>query len=186
MVKNITLLSAFASVIGGVFGCASSRQSSAVEIAPAGREVAFEAARDVLREYRFTLERVDAQAGVITTAPRDSAGLAMPWDTQQTHLSQDVSDFVNHQQRRVRVLVDTRVDVEVFIDRVHSPGLRVPARATALWSVTDDPRESSRGAGYQYTVTRERDVALERRIADRIERRMNERAAALSEATPAM
>ncbi len=171
--------------LGAGIGCASQRASNNVSIASQEYTAAFESARDVLREYKFTLERVDAQQGVITTAPKDSAGLATPWDTHQTYVSQDISDLVNHQQRRVRITFPDAdvslgagkfVSVEVYVDRLHSPGLRVPSRATSLWTVSRDPVASARGVAYQYTVARERDTALEKRIADRVERRIRERA----------
>jgi hypothetical protein len=184
----------FAAMLSGTLvgpGCASNRVDTNVRIAPDQYTAAFEAARDVLREYKFTLERVDAQQGIITTAPKDSAGLATPWDTQQTHLSQDISDFVNHQQRRVRVTFpqntavggsgevtsDRLVQVEVYVDRLHSPGLRVPSRAPTLLSISRDPVANARGVAYQYPVTRQRDGELEKRIADRVQKRLEERAA---------
>lgn len=169
-------------IIAATGGCASSRPNSDVTFSQERYTQAFDAARDTLREYKFTLERVDADEGIITTASLDSAGLAAPWQTHQTHLSQDAGDFLNHQQRRARVtFVPVTIDgvtqrvaqVEVYVDRLHSPGLRVPARASTLWSVSNDPVAASRGVTYLHSVPRERDTSLEKRIADRIERKLS-------------
>src|SRR5262249_15003949 len=64
---------------------------------------AFDAARDVLRENRFDLNRVDGHAGVITTFTKPSAGLLSPWDSEQSTFGQEVDDLMDYQQRRIRV-----------------------------------------------------------------------------------
>jgi len=188
-------------LLAAPFGCASSRPQATIHVDPGNYTQTFDAARRVLRSHRFDLERVDAAAGVITTAPKESAGLASPWDLDQTYFSQDLADTLNHQRRRVRITFPLATEqamqtelapqtepalqtnpapqlaqaariarVEVFVDRVQSPGLRIPARAPTLWSVTTDPAQSARGVSYQYDTTRTRDPALERRLADEIER----------------
>lgn len=168
-------------------GCASGREGSEVVVQKDAYAATFDATRRVLRSHRFELERVDAAAGVITTAAKNSAGFATPWDLDQTTFAQDLGDLINHQRRRVRVTFrdgmgkggsgETDVaggwgvaDVEVFIDRVQSPGLRVPSRAPTLWSVATDPAQSARGVSYQYETPRTRDVELEKRLADEIEK----------------
>ena len=60
-------------------GCATSRPAE-FATAPGGYAAAFDAAREVLREFRFELERVDARSGIITTRPKATAGLATLWD----------------------------------------------------------------------------------------------------------
>ncbi len=66
-------------------------------------EVAFNAARDVLSEYRFELDRIDARGGVLTTRPKATSGLATPWDREQVGLDQELEDLASQQQRRVRI-----------------------------------------------------------------------------------
>src|SRR5204862_8124944 len=105
---------------------------------------AFDATRDLLRSYHFSLERVDAAAGVITTGYKATAGLATPWDREQSGLSQEFEDLLNQQSRRVRVTFRPSVGggdehpieqpfnsnealvgrVEVIIYRMQTPGLR--------------------------------------------------------------
>lgn len=166
-------------------GCASNRPQPTVAIAADAYPGGFDAAREALRSAGFELDRVDAQAGTITSQPRASAGLATPWDTQQTSAMQELSDLVNQQRRRVRItftaagsdappVAGTPVEarVEVFIDRLQQPGLRVPSKAVTLWSVARDPALAERGQGSGYQTPVNRDVDLERRIADEIERLM--------------
>lgn len=166
-------------------GCASSRAEPKVAIGAGSYSSGFDAAREALQSAGFELDRVDAQAGTITSQPRASAGLATPWDTQQTGMMQEVSDLVNQQRRRVRITFTAagteappapggpvEASVEVIVDRLQQPGLRVPSRAVTLWSVTRDPALTERGLGSGYQTPVNRDGDLERRIADEIERRM--------------
>lgn len=69
----------------------------------AGESGAFDLARDVLREEGFMLDRVDAAAGVITTRPKTTAGVATPWDSEQSSAEQEIDDLANRQQRTVRI-----------------------------------------------------------------------------------
>lgn len=83
-------------------GCAGSG-SPEFRVAADQYDATFEAARDVLAEYRFTLSRVDARAGVITAGPKTTGGLFTPWDTEQSRFSQEWEDTLNKQQRRIEV-----------------------------------------------------------------------------------
>ena len=60
-----------------------------MRVEPGQYAVAFDTARDVLRDNLFTLDRVDGRAGVITTQAKRSAGLASPWDGEQSTAEQD-------------------------------------------------------------------------------------------------
>lgn len=170
-------------------GCASTRPQPTVAIAADSYASGFDAARETLRAAGFELDRVDAAAGTITSQPKASSGLATPWDTQQTGLTQEVSDLLNQQRRRVRITFTAagtdappapggpvEATVEVYIDRLQQPGLRVPSKAVTLWSVTRDPVQAERGLGSGYQTTVQRDRELERRLADDIERRMQRQA----------
>lgn len=63
----------------------------------------FEVVKNVLREYRFELERIDARHGVITTRPKPSAGLVTPWDKEQSTTRQEAEELINQEMRAVRV-----------------------------------------------------------------------------------
>lgn len=141
-------------------------------------EQAFDAARKVLSSHGFELERVDAVNGVISTAPKSSAGLATPWDLDQTTFKQEMDDFLNYQERRVRIefardahLPDSKWvgNVTVNMYRHQTPGSRVPSKSATLWTATRDPLKDQQGLGLYYKVPTKRDTKLERRLAEEIE-----------------
>jgi hypothetical protein len=163
--------------------CGRSARTSDVAIDAGSYDVAFDAAKEVLREQGFRLERIDAAKGIITTQPRHSAGLATPWNMDDSGLGQEIEGFVNEQRRRVTVLFEPDSDtsaadggmvcrVRVTVYRTQSPGWRVSSRTPTLPSVTTDPALSARGLGYGYETPRSRDVALERRLAGSIGERL--------------
>lgn len=102
MAIRVQLVLVLALLLGG---CASraGRGSAEVMIAPGDYARAFDAARDVLAASRFSLERVDARAGVITTRPKATVGLATPWDAEQATIEQEFDDLINQHERRVRI-----------------------------------------------------------------------------------
>lgn len=180
--RSIALSLFLASMLAG---CASSRPDPSVTMAGDAYAAGFDAAREALREAGFELDRVDAAAGTITSQPKASSGLATPWDTQQSGMMQEVSDLLNQQRRRVRITFTAagsqtppgpsgpvEATVEVYVDRLQQPGLRVPSKAVTLWSVTRDPVRAERGLGPGYQTPVQRDRELERRIADDIEHRL--------------
>jgi len=170
-------------------GCRSSRPNASLAVSAGEYATAFDAARETLRSHGFDLERVDSTAGIILSQPKASAGLATPWDLDQSGLGQEAADLVNHHKRRVRITfagegVGDQVQtdkpltatVSVFIDRVQSPGLRIPSKAPMIWSVTSDPARTQQGVGSQYQAPVERDSELELRLAEEIETRIAKRA----------
>lgn len=173
-------------------GCAEGNRSTSLEV-PAGEyATAFDAARQVLRDYRFDLDRVDARAGVITTASKESAGLATPWDAEQTTLGQEVEDLLAEQRRRVRVTFEPRdtggtgssgdlldaggrvldAKVEVFVERVYVRGVKPSPRAILLSRQWYDPVSISRGQSPRYEAPLSRDEGLARRLSAEIRRRL--------------
>jgi hypothetical protein len=171
-------------------GCSSKATSPEFQVGSGQYGAAFDATREVLRDYRFQLERVDAQQGVITTQPKATAGLVSFWDREQSTLGQEADDLVNNQSRVVRVsfenaagpaeaavdasgLLKARVEVTVF--RRQTPGLRVPSRAVALTTVTRNPQAETLGTGSDYNVPVSQDTRLAVRLAGEIERRLLKR-----------
>lgn len=111
-----TLLSAAA-----LGGCSTSRTTTrVVEVAPGRYAEAFDAARETLRDYDFTLDRVDARTGVITSEPRFSVGMANPVDPIQSTARQEIQDLMNQQDRRVRVAF-ARPGVEPVFEPASTP-----------------------------------------------------------------
>lgn len=145
---------------------------------PAGRyNDAFVAARTVLRDSGFDIERVDARAGVITTLPKPSAGWATPWDTEQSTAAQETSDLFNRQRREVRIAFEPAPAegepvsgvVTVTVSRVQSPGVRPNSRSIQLTTISRDPALSDRGVWIGYAVAVTRDSDLEARLARKVE-----------------
>lgn len=178
--RYLVLLAAAA--LGGCAG--GGARSTEFEVPPGRYEAAFDSVRDVLAGYRFELARVDAAAGVIATTPKTTAGLATPWDADQTTLEQDLDDLVNKQQRVARVTFEApgpdirtatgpvRGRVEVVIERVRRPGWRLDTTSLRLSSFTEDPALRERGLWPRYTVATEQDPLLAGRLAADIRRKL--------------
>lgn len=107
---------AAAGVTGGLGGCSHNDPSAdlttggdvarpvpALVLATGEYPRAFASSRDVLRDFGFTLERVDAQAGVITTQPKGTGGLVTPWDQEQTTFAQELEDAGQRHRRVARL-----------------------------------------------------------------------------------
>lgn len=84
-------------------GCARLHHDSTVAVSSGAYASSFEHAKQVLRDQNFDLDRVDARTGVITTKPKSTAGLATPWDAEQTSLGAEADDFLSNRARVVRV-----------------------------------------------------------------------------------
>ena len=193
----------------GVAGCASGggrvRADAAgdegrvatFQVGPGEYAGAFDAARRVLLDARFELDRIDAAAGVITTHPKATSGLATPWDTEQSTIGQEISDMVNHQRRRVRVTFrpteestgDGSVDlrtlgapilgrVDVVIERLHRPGWRLETTSIHLSRQAMDPTYRERSMWPTYAVAVSQDPALARRLACKMQDRTRQLAEA--------
>lgn len=174
---------------GGAGGCASDGPST-FEVPEGGYPVAFDSAKDMLREMRFDLDRVDARAGVITTRPKASAGFATPWDVEQSTLGQEWSDLLNRHFRVVRIEFTPapgaqraelgsptapqpadsdlrehsgpmRATVRVSLERLSRPGWRPSTASIGLSSFVVDTVNGS--AWFTTPVTR--DTRLESRLS---------------------
>lgn len=178
-----------AALLCALGGCGASGPP-AFQVQAGQYQAAFNASRDVLRDYRFAIERVDAAEGVISTKDKSSAGLATPWDGVQTTPKQELSDMLNEQHRRVRITfrptgdspstdppssqTSCEGDVQVVIYRVQSALVRPSSRSIQLTTTAVDPGLSAKQIWSKYDVPVERDEALERRIARAIEVRLAE------------
>lgn len=193
-----------------VGGCAGvPRGPSTFEIPAGGYAATFEAAKAALIDARFELDRVDARSGVISAQPRRSVGLARPWDNQPSTPSQAIEEMMHSHSRVVRITIgpvpppeDVRgtqaapppsptdlrqVDeplvghVRVVVFRHHRPGWRADPSGVTLAGVSQDVLLTERGMWPGYTVAVRRDVALERRLAAAIRRRVGEESPTLSQ-----
>lgn len=177
---------ALALLLSLLAGCAGASGDARFDVPAGSYSRAFDATRSVLRDYRFPIERVDARAGVITTRPKATAGLATPWDAEQSTPGQEIEDLLNDQRRRVRVVfqpadpgASTLSDdapliahVEVGVYRVQNPGLRLPPGAISQGSLSVDPALRQRWVTYGMETPVARDSRLAGRIARDIERRL--------------
>lgn len=120
-----------AAVLAGVClagGCASrtDRGDASFVIDAAEYRQAFTIARDVLRDHRYEPDRVDAQAGVITTAPREGAGLLAAWTIASA--STAAEDTINPHRRTAEIRFEPAEDrsapPEGAADALARPGLR--------------------------------------------------------------
>lgn len=124
---------------------------------------AFDAAKDVVREYSFELDRVDAASGVISTAPRAWSGAATPWVPFGSTPGDALGGFVQFEQRTARVEFlpaeegverpadmrsyegPIRAEVSVTVERLYRPGRRVDATSVRLSGFTADPTIDPKG-----------------------------------------
>lgn len=186
--RTLCLLSACSvlSAVSLLGGCAA-RVDAPREfaVAPGHYPAAFDATRELLRGMDFTLERVDADSGVISTEPRFSRGLLEPWDATQTGLSDEWEDTVNMQARSVRVTftqdggeptddaAETTATVWVTLYRNHRSGRRLDSEWVGASTFARDPLQQARHTSV-YLVPTRRDEALEARLADKILRELGE------------
>lgn len=180
----VVIATALLSALGTLGGCGSTTEKPELSIASDEYSDAIAATRDVLRSYRFQIDRVDAAEGVVTTAPKSSSGLATPWDAEQSSFNQELEDLGNMQERRVRVTFDraTTPDadakitarVEVVIDRVQRPGWRPTPKSVRHSTVTMDPDLAARQMWPTYSVPIRQDPEFASEIAGKIGRKLGE------------
>lgn len=185
-------------LLAGSAGCVGGSSEPTFSVSGTDYPRAFDAARETLLQAGFDLERVDAGEGIITTAPRGSAGLLSPWDTQQSSLADEVDDFVNDQRRRVRIeflpLTDGNEDeglppgvpvavapldgdeiearVRVVIERRLTPGRTIEPVSIRRSNRFIDPTLGARQMLPVAWVAVREDPALARRLAARIQAQM--------------
>lgn len=99
-----TILCIAIAAAASIGGCATplAPQGTAT-VERADYQAAFDRTRDALVDLGFTLNRVDAAAGVVTTDPLIGRGAFGPWQRQQHTLGAEVADALHAQSRSVRV-----------------------------------------------------------------------------------
>lgn len=188
--------------VGGLLGGCAAPGPTELSIAPGRYAAAFDAAREVLRDARFDIDRVDARAGVITTTRRVATGVALPWDMAGTSADQQVEDFMNRQSKRIRVSFEPAaaatepkepapirdllgaepgelvMRVRVLVEREQRPTWRLESTSVRLSTRSGDPALARRAMEPGYAVVLREDVELGGRLAARIARRLEEAAGA--------
>lgn len=183
--RTTCLLLAAAAVVTAA-GCAGTTADEPQGVASAGSvtsdryAAAFDVARDVLRDNRFQLDRVDAAAGVITT--------------QRSNGARDAVDVLQRRQRYAIVSfapagspagtmasadADLRdgsapldVSVKVIIERIEVPGWRLPGSSIRLSSHSVDPDKVKAELEPLYAVPVGEDADLAAELAGQIREKL--------------
>lgn len=181
----LTLLIAIAG-LHTLGGCASRAESRSFEI-PAGRYPdAIIATRDTLRAAGYTLERIDAASGEISTTERTVAGLAAPFAKENRTLSGLAADTLTDRPRTVRVRfrdardplappradAPVRAEIDAMIWKRVNPGWRVETETSRRNLVSRDPAERARGVSPSAHIPVRRDDAFARLLVERITNRL--------------
>ena len=179
-------------VLGGCAGQSERRDNAmgravvATPIADAHADQVFDAARETLMGFRFALDRVDARRGVITTHPKRTAGIATPWDKEQSGIDQEWEDLLNEQRRVVRIEFDPageqaadqertmRIQVEVV--RTHRPNWRIETESVRLSHHAQSRDADGVLEPGSFTEVVGLDERFAQRIADAIETRLSSEA----------
>lgn len=183
-------------------GCASTEPYGPADRAVIAAEDytrGFDAARDVLRETGFRIDRLDAAAGVITTRFKPTAGLASPWDREQSGLDDEVRELFNREGRIARVTfipsqrppddfdlrsVTQPVLVQVRVERfrVQRAQWQVETSAISLSSRTENPQAVAQGLEPAFASSIGPDEPLARRLRRAIIARVAQPAATITPA----
>jgi hypothetical protein len=175
-------------------GCTPANVAPTFDVSQGDYARAFDASVETLREYRFKVDRVDAAAGVVTTFPKSSSGLATPWDVEQSTPTQEVEDLVAFNSRQVRITFEPRAlagrvappreatttfeagpmvgRVEAVILRRYVRGWRVSPAAILQSDFTFDTQAAAKGQPQQFDAPLTRDERLAARLASRIRARL--------------
>ncbi|MGV6814568.1 MAG: hypothetical protein ACWA5W_06095 [Phycisphaerales bacterium] len=156
------------------------QSASRGEFAPDQYEIIFRAAREVLSEYRFGINRVDLSRGILTTHPKRTSGLATLWDREQSSLDQELEDFANQHEREVRITftvpeehtqAPATMRVEVMVYRIHRPNWRLEPESIRL-----STHAQSRNTAGQLEKTSFREaLTKDNQLADRIAQAIQDR-----------
>lgn len=146
-------------------------------------EAVFDRAKQVLRDANFTIDRVDARRGVITTEATPSVGLITPWLGHHRTDGEAWQGFVHHEQRRATVLFepaggepeDLRTfdgeiafTVRVDVERIEQPGRRHDASGILFTSTSPKLEDDRSIGGTPVAVVRRTDVPFSDFLTARI------------------
>ncbi len=182
-------------------GCRSTSGPNEIAITPGQYSIAFAAARDVLRDERWIVERVDSRAGVITTQETYTSSATAPGDRQLASTLSAPADAINRQQRIIRITFEPETPagapsdladysgpmvmrVRATVLRVQSPGWRVPNNSVRYASRSIDQDLVARNLQPDYAVPIDEDDVTSSRLASLIAARLNAHSAPTGETEP--
>jgi hypothetical protein len=188
MVRITVIVMAFALCL---LGACTAGNPAELRIEPGQYPAAFAAAQETLREIDFSLDRVDAYSGVLTTHPKFSAGIARPWAREQATISSEIEDLFNRQARQARVVFvpvsgtmkDSPPDlrsgdrallmrVEISLLRRQRPGWRLETSAVRSSTHSSDPLLAAQGMEPSYDTVVDSDTALAAQITGQVASRI--------------
>ena len=145
---------------------------------------AFDAAKGMLRDHRFQLDRIDARAGVITSRPASSAGYFTPWIRHTASTAEAVDASLNRERRIAAVGFapaddstvddlrsyqgDIAVTVGVAVERVLTPGARHTTTSIRLSSTYTNPAWLERDMQPHHAVFAGIDLPLAERMRENL------------------
>jgi len=170
-------------------GCAAPRAGveNPTRIAASEYDRVFEEAVEVLRDYRFRVDRRDRRFGVITTEPRTAGSVLEPWAEGNQTFDQALENTIQHQRRIIRIELSRReggeateaasdravADYELLVRAQLQRRQRVTGPLNT--AVTSSVQRGARGGGRRVVLTERgyesdfwrdvgRDAALERTL----------------------
>lgn len=180
-------LAGVAALAAGVLGgCGSPGGGRSFDIAAGGYADALDATRETLRDAGYTLERVDASAGEVTTGEKIVAGLATPGASENRTVTGLVADTLSNRPRTLRIRfrdaadpssppradAPVRAEVDAIVWRRLNPNWRTETETVMGNFVWRDPLLAERGVTGATRVPLKRDDDLAAVIARRIESRL--------------
>ena len=187
--RSLFLLAACLTLLSGCRG-----HDVTLAVPPGSYAPVFEASTEALRDSGFTLERVDAARGVITTRPKFTAGLFTPAHPEQQTAGQEWQDAINEQSRVVRLTFEPQgrrpasgdlrdaegplmLRAQTTIYRTRVTGVRYETETTGVRSVSRDPIAIRKGHGGLQRVPLRRDEPWSQRLITLIANRIEQPAA---------
>lgn len=170
-----------------ILGACSPSRDARIELAPGEYVAAFQAARDVLREQWYQLDRVDARAGVLTTQPNPRV-LRGPDDIVDRHGRVVRVEFTPYSPAALTDATIEPVDpletdltassgpltmrVRVLVERTQEPGWRPSPVSARMGGHAIDDDLVARGLQPSYVVAAREDGHLAGDLAAMIQTRM--------------
>lgn len=171
-------------------GCSTPPTARTFAVPADQYQIALDAVRDELRAAGYTVERVDANAGEILTAPKTVAGIATPLAPENRWPSGVVSDTLSNRPRTVRVRFrdaiepasppqegrDVVAEVDAMIWRRLRPGWRLETETTIRNLYWIDPALGRRGVNGATVVPLKRDDVYATELTEKITARIGKQA----------
>lgn len=164
--------------------------SSAPAVSTESFDRVFLASVDVLRDWRFVVNRKDRRQGIVSTSPRVASSVVEPWQPDATRSDRTWESTLNYQRRRIRIeiaptdpatVVESsgqpvsayQLNVICEFDRRYYPPQQLTTAAVTKIRFTNSrsvrkPIRTETGLEEAYWAPAGRDHAFERELANAI------------------